>query len=122
MANINPASMHEMSEKIMDYLVPLGHKDFCLYVNNQCWYPSTPENATHTTAAGTPYKIVEGVDMTTRVEFCDPETVSLVFEGSLYTEINFGNGHTEMALWDIVDPYGLYFEHGTYYTMIATRK
>ena len=119
MSTINPAAMHEMAEKLMDYLIPLGHPDFCLYVNNQRWYPCLPEHINRTTSAGTPYSVTENVDVTKWVDYCNPDTVSLVFEGTLYDAINYGDGSIVDALWEILKPYGLYFEKCTYYSMTA---
>ena len=48
------------------------------------------------------------------LEYCDPETVTMTFEGNFHSAYNgyFGNYRTEEAIVDIADKYGLYPEKG----------
>jgi len=120
MKKFDPAAMHEMSEKLMDYFASEGHKDFSLYVNNQCWCPCSPERVNCTTAAGTPFRLEENVDVTKWVGYSDPDTVSILFDGTLYEALNYGDWTTPyLALSDITMPYGLYFEFGTPFALLA---
>lgn len=52
-------------------------------------------------------------------EYCNPDTLSMSFEGSLYDVLNYGFGTTEEKLQEIFGKYGLYFELGNAWNLSA---
>ena len=113
------AAMHELGEKLMDYFTKEGHNDFVLYLNDQSWSPCLPEQATHTTSAGTHFHLREPVSVEDHMEFFNRDTVNMIFDGSLYEAINYGDGSVQEALMKILHPYDLYFEMGYPFSMAA---
>lgn len=58
------------------------------------------------------YYVTNDIDVTSRLEYCNPETVSMSFEGPLYDRLNFGSPQTMDDLTGIAKKYGLYPEQG----------
>lgn len=61
--------------------------------------------------------IEEDIDVTEYLEYCNPETLSMTFEGDFYSIINYDYGYAFGAqiidkFNTILKKYGLYFEQG----------
>lgn len=54
----------------------------------------------------------EDVDVKKYLEYCNPKTVSMTFEGSLYEIINYSGGKIVRDLESLFKKYNLYYELG----------
>lgn len=103
----------EFAVKIIEYLQKNElFYNTSLYLNNKKYntdafrYDETAE-----TQYGT-YYITNDVDVTQAIKYCNPDTITMIFEGPLYDALNYGNGQVETDLNDIAAEYGLYLEQG----------
>lgn len=64
-------------------------------------------------------ELYENVDVKTHLEYCNPSTISLTFEGPLYSELNDGNGEVLEDLDSIINTYGLYWDFGNSWNISA---
>lgn len=51
-------------------------------------------------------------DVTKQIEYNNPETITMTFEGPLYHNINYGNGNLLEKIDKLASTYGLYAELG----------
>ncbi|MDO4323366.1 MAG: hypothetical protein Q4C61_12635 [Lachnospiraceae bacterium] len=58
-------------------------------------------------------------DVTQVIEFNNPETLTMTFEGPLYEDYNgyLPNSQSEERIWEIAEKYGLYPEQGYYWSL-----
>lgn len=97
--------------EIMDWLEANGlFEDVCIYVNGARLVRSESDGAART-ANGTGYSLEPGVDVTKILEYCNPGTLTMTFEGTLYADYNYG-GPSYDKLRAIAAKYGLYPEQG----------
>lgn len=123
---ITPESMEQLAKKLIDYFVKLEvYSDICIYVNGQAWTSDNfanadPEILEAFTDKGNKYYIRKNVDISKQLEYSNPETVSITFEGPLYHLINYDDYDFIYKLsTKFLDKYGLYFEQGHAWSMAA---
>lgn len=58
------------------------------------------------------YYLTNDIDVESQLEYCNPDTVSISFEGPLYDALNYGSYQTMEDLTVIAKKYGLYPEQG----------
>lgn len=119
---VSPANMRELAEKMIDFL---SKNEFwfqmIIYVDNEAWY-SEPKNNTekHFTKKGNDYYVKTDMDVKDYLEYNNPDTISLVFEGPLYHKINYEDYDYVSKLSEkFLKPYGLYFEQGYAWSITA---
>ena len=122
---ITPANMEKLAENLIDFFSSkdLFH-DVCIYVNNQAWksdkYMDDKDLTEAYTAKGNKYYIKKNVDIKAQLEYSNPKTISITFEGPLYHVINYDDYDFVYKLSNkFLDPYGLYFEQGYAWSMAA---
>lgn len=113
---VTPANMRHLAEQLMDYFAEIEcWYDMGIYVDNERWASSPRDSSCEqkTTAKGTVYYVEDGIDIASSMEYSNPETVSIFFEGPLYSKINYEDYGFLYELGEkFLTPYGLYFEQG----------
>ena len=116
MKPVTPANMRELAIQLIDYFQEIGcWFDMGIYVDNERWasqgYDSDDEK--HVTEKGTEYYVEKNVDIKSRLEYSNPDTISMYFEGPLYHLINYEDYDFLNKLEKkFMEPYNLYFEQG----------
>lgn len=108
----------ELAVKIIEYLQKNElFYDTSLYLNNKKYHSDKySTNAlgydkVEKTQYGA-YYVTNDIDVTQIVKYCNPDTITMIFEGPLYDAINYGNGQVEEDLNNIAAEYDLYLERG----------
>lgn len=97
--------------EIMDWLEANGlFEDVCIYVDGCRLVRSDSDDAKHT-GNGTRYSSEPDVDVSEILEYCNPDTLTMTFEGALYADYNYG-GPSYDRIRAIAAKYGLYPEQG----------
>lgn len=86
--------------------------DVTLYVNGHQYSSEKQPTAKIIKTGNHEYYDYGEKDVTTAVEYNNPDTLTMTFEGPLYDAYNYGDGTTEAAFNKIAAKYGLYPEQG----------
>ena len=70
------------------------------------------------TELGTHY-VIGTCNVASVVEFNNPNTITMTFEGPLYQVLNYGPTKTEQAFLKLFSKYGLYYELGYAWSLAA---
>ena len=101
-------------DELMDYINSLGAwSGICLYCNGRAYTsdrPQAPFKDMHT-QNGTPYYDIGECSVREQMEHCNPNSISMVFEGPFYDMVN-RQQDIEDRLNGIGHKYGVYFELG----------
>jgi hypothetical protein len=121
---INASNMTKLALDIIDYLASKQLWDTCgIYVNNAFYCDkqyANPSDEKMVTSKNTVYYKRDIDDIKAQLEFSNPETISLIFEGPLYSKINYDDfDFVEKLTHKFLDKYGLYFEQGYAWSMAA---
>lgn len=126
---INPTEMRKLAIKLMDHFnsKSIDYWDgMIILVDNEMWMANKSnkyECEEMTTKHGTKYYVVKNIDISAQNEYSNPETITLLFDGShLYHRINYAPGgidYTSQLDEKFLKPYGLYFELGHAWSMAA---
>ena len=122
---ITPANMRALAIELIDYFNEQGYWfDMGIYVDGERWSsnpvkPSVdPEEKK--TEKGTVYYVEKDINVEEYLEYCNPNTVTLYFEGPLYHAINYHDINLSFKLdKKFLNEYGLYFEQGYAWSMAA---
>lgn len=110
----------KLAINIMKYLNKYDmFRDVLIYVNNKC-IASNPvsrkdEYEKRETDNHIEYWVRKEPDPKKYIEYANPETITMSFEGPLYDAVNYGIGRgykTEDEMQKIFAKYDLYFEFG----------
>lgn len=121
---VTPKAMRKLAVKLMDYFQENGYWDeMSIYVDGECWSSDSPGGKAAEkcmTPNGTAYYARKNVNVAAQLEYCNPETVSIYFEGPLYETINYDD-YDFLSKLDkmFLDQYGLYFEQGYAWSIAA---
>jgi len=123
MKKITPKAMEALALKMIDYFAKKGYwTEMGIYVNNKR-LASDNLRGTYTkatTEGGVAYFIEENIDVKDYIEYSNPETLTIYFEGPLYHTINYDDYDYLNKLDNkFLKPYGLYFEQGHAWNMSA---
>lgn len=126
MKEITPESMYNLSLEIADYLKDQElWSGIHIYVANKC-IKSEKDMFDRTdwvekkTKDGTVYFEKEDVDVTEKIEYCNKDTITMTFEGILYSVINYDDMNFIYNMTEkFLDDYGLHFEQGHAWSMAA---
>lgn len=116
-------SMYIFAIKLMEIMYKKDFfSDVTILVNNQKWAsnPSNKELYTKETYGHIPgkhppiiyYVAKEPCDAETHIEYCNPDTVTITFEGPMYHAINSGETDILDRFDKLAKAYGLYTEQG----------
>ena len=83
-----------------------------IYVNNKLLKDNKTTNAQHATTPFGSYYIVNDINPKENLEYYNPETITVTFEGPLYDIINYNNSSLYQQLCDLFERKGLYIEQG----------
>ena len=86
--------------------------DIVFYVNGHKYSSEKQPDAAAIKIGSDEYYDCGEADVTTIVQYNNPDTLTMTFEGPLYDDINYGDGSAEEAIRKIADKYGLYPEQG----------
>ena len=105
---LTPKQKHleELTLKLIMYLQK--HRMFHninIYVNNQCF--------------SSDFHVGDTEKNTQIVEYNNPDTLTMTFEGPLYDELNYNRSNTRRDLEQIFAQYGFYFEQGYAWSLAA---
>ena len=119
---ITPTNMKKLAEEIIDFLTEEElFWDVCIYVDNQAWqsnkYSGTEVTETQT-KKGNKYYVKTDVDVTKQLEYNNPKTITMTFEGPLYHMVN-EHAYDQKLDKLFLNKYGLYFEQGYAWSMAA---
>lgn len=112
---ITPKSMRALATRLIDYFTKHEYwYDMGIYVDEERWSSYPMDNAEmHCTKNGSTYYVEKDVDIAAQMEYSNPKTISMYFEGPLYHKINYDDFDFLTVLGDkFLKPYGLYFELG----------
>lgn len=88
--------------------------DVCLYVNNEKWASEKPKDESNLivrmTRHGEIY-ITRPFNVKDAIEYCNPDTITMTFEGDLYELLNYGGSFVE-EFSKICERWGYYYEQG----------
>lgn len=123
--DITPDNMKCVAIELIDFL----HKNklwenTCIYVADEAWYSESHSDSTeHNTNKNTTYFVKSNIDVVDYLgEYCNPETISITFEGPLYHKINYHDyDFLQKLTKKFLNKYGLYFELGHAWSMTAYR-
>lgn len=65
------------------------------------------------------YYVIGNCNVSSIVEFNNPNTITMTFEGPLYMVLNYGPAKTEEAFSALFIKYGLYYELGYAWSLAA---
>lgn len=105
----------QMLKEIIDYLYEIGAAlDVTLYCNGRCYRTESHPNAkTCHTSRGNPYYDTGKKDVKESVEYNNPDSITMVFEGSLYDYLNYDSSGTVADILNRIGArYEQYFEMG----------
>lgn len=118
------AQMRKMAFEVMQYLHDQDMwREVTLYVNGKALTPYQPINQNpvpiqHTKNGIAYYEIDK--DVASQVEYSNPDTLTMTFDGELYSAINDNpSGKTMADLDRIFGRYGLYGEQGYAWSLAA---
>jgi hypothetical protein len=100
--------------RLIKYLVRKNlFYDVIIYINNQRWFSDEYKNATpkQITDKITVY-VQDNIDVKEYIEYSNPDTITVTYEGPLYDVLTYGSNKTEKEINAILDKYGLYLEYG----------
>lgn len=114
---ITPDNMREFALELIKTIHDNDmFEDVHVLVNDQMWtsnsHVSMDEYTAHLENGVQFFVRNEPCDAQTHIEYCNPETVTLMFEGMLNHNINYGDGYMLTKLDAIAKKYGLYAEQG----------
>lgn len=87
--------------------------DVCIYAGDRRYFSEEHDwhdDLTKDERLGLCYQ--EGIDVREYLEYSNPETLTVTFEGPMYAELNYGEGRLERELNALFERYGLYMEYG----------
>lgn len=122
---ITPDNMKQLAFDIMDYLNTHDMWESCIiYVSNQRflskgWGSQYDTYEKGITKKGTEYIIENDINVKDYLEYSNPDTISLAFEGLLYDVINADLDYISKLDHKFLDKFGLYFELGHAWNMSA---
>lgn len=126
MKEITPENMMETALNIIDFLNEKAcWFDVHIYVANRClksnkYMDDRDSWVEKKTLNNTIYYEKEDVDVRENLEYCNPETITMTFEGPLYSVINYEDYDFVFNMTKkFLDEYGLYFEQGHAWSMAA---
>lgn len=119
MSKIQPINSEMMKNFTLDLIRLLSKRHMFssinIYVNN-LWIASDPINKSDFTSNyidNIEYFIhKEPVDVKKQIEYCNPKTVTITFEGVMYHEVNYGNSKILTQMDHLAKRYNLYHELG----------
>lgn len=119
---VTPQNMRNLAEQLINHFAKIDcWYEMGIYVANERW--SSDQHAgdeKRTTKNGVTYYVTKNIDIKRQMEYSNPDTVSLYFEGPLYHLINYQDYDCVEKLTDkFLKPYGLYFEQGEAWNMAA---
>lgn len=116
---ITPTSMHTLMEEIIKILYRNQANDMVhFYVNNKHYTTDEcPDFIEHHTNLKNNtvipyYEDPNPCDVTKQIEYNNPKTITITFEGPMYHDTNYGSEHILSAINKKADTYGLYAELG----------
>lgn len=112
--------MDELALDLIDFLQKnnLFH-DITIYVNQKRLSSNPSEQATeHKTPFGA-YYVTNNINVAEFIEYNNPDTITMSFEGPLYHMINYGSQKEQNRFENIFKKYGLYTEQGYAWSLAA---
>lgn len=113
---ITPKNMEKLAVQLIRWLIKHDcFSDVCIYTKDTRFSSSRPRTCSEEDIEEV--KLKNGVyykspaDVTQIVEYNNPDTLTVTFEGPLYDLINH-NSYLESGLCSLFLPYGLYYEQG----------
>ena len=88
-------------------------QDVCIYIDNRRYFSEKCDwhkNQKFDDDLQLWYQ--DDIDVTDYIEYSNPDTLTISFEGPLYHALNYGDGKLEKKLNQIAKTYGLYLEYG----------
>lgn len=114
------ARMEKLAMELIDLLIEHDmYIDVTIYVNNEMWSATRGRNdiERHTPKQNT-FFVTDNVDVSKRIEYANPDTITLTFEGPLYTALNYyDQSHIRDRLDKLFLRYHLYAEQGHAWSM-----
>ena len=122
--SINRESMRNLAIKLIDYLDSKHLWDTTgIYVADQLYCDigyAKPDDIERKTENGTVYYVRDIPDIKAMLEYSNPRTISMIFEGPLYHKINYDDfDFIDKLDKKFLEEYGLYFEQGYAWSMAA---
>lgn len=104
----------KMALELIRYLQVYGmFRDVNLFLNGKRYSSSYHDGDQAKATRYGHYYITDNVDVSEYVEYFNTETITMTFEGELYTALNGGDYDAiGENLNNIARPYGLYYEQG----------
>ena len=119
---ITPQAMEDLALKMIEFFDKKGFwYEMGIYVNHKRLASDSSKGATKAvTKGGVAYFITEEVEVKDYIEYSNPETLTIYFEGPLYHKINYDDFDYLQKLDEkFLKPFGLYFEQGHAWNMSA---
>lgn len=114
-------NINKLTLEIIDFLYKYDlYMNVNIYSNNKLYTFSECNKKDYIkkqTKNNNVYYIVENVKP--NIEYTNPETITMTFEGPLYEALNYGDGIIAKKLRNIFNKYNLYYEQGYAWSLSA---
>lgn len=122
-SEITPENMEKLAMQLIDYFSKKElFYDMNIYVNNKSYSSDNYDHDAelHLTDKGTKYYAKNGIDIAKQVEYSNPDTITMTFEGPLYDLINYHDyNFVEKLSKRFFNKYNLYLDQGYAWSMAA---
>lgn len=104
----------EINQEQMEKNEKLAGEIIGLLKEHGCWFDaSLMYNNKRVSSNG---RVEENVNVREMIEYCNPETITMTFEGPFYRAMNYGREFDNHKLYNqfnkLIEKYGYYFEFG----------
>lgn len=117
---ITTENMEALAVEIIEFLQERDmFQDVNIYCNNKCLSSRQLANSDKAETKLGVYYISGNCSTASVVEYNNPSTITMTFEGPLYHALNYGPAKTEDSFRKLFNKYGLYFELGYAWSLAA---
>lgn len=111
---LTPAKLEKLALELLTYLQQKNMFDYVyIYVNGKCYTQHRIEShCEHRETKYGRYYVIPNMPVREIMEYCNPETITVSFDGALYDALNYNHGIVESDLNKMFKKYGMYFEQG----------
>ncbi len=117
---ITSESMDALTLEIIEFLQQNQlFQDVNIFCNNKRFSSSYSAGSEMVKGQLAVYYITDSCNVAEIVEFNNPNTITMTFEGPLYMVLNYGPAKTEAEFLKLFTKYGLYYELGYAWSLAA---
>ena len=112
--------MQDLAKEIYDWCQERGYwGDNIIYFNDKAWNSQSVWGIEQGKQINVDLYEYENKNPRDYIEYANPDTITMSFEGNLYDVLNYGNGSAEEELQKLFEKYDLYWEYGYAWSLSA---